>query len=46
MDPMAQLVAGAGFLMYELLREKSTEDRLGSIAEWMTGYVLGVITHG
>lgn len=46
MDPVAQLVAGGGFLLYELFRDKSTEDRLGSIAEWMTGYVLGVIAHG
>ena len=46
MDPVAQLVAGAGFLAYELFRDKSVEDRIGSLAEFMTGYVLGVITHG
>jgi hypothetical protein len=46
MDPVAQLMAGGGFILYELFREKSNEDRLGSIAEWMTGYVLGVIAHG
>lgn len=46
MDPIAQLVTGAGFLAYELFREKSVEDRIGSLAEFMTGYVLGVISHG
>ena len=46
MDPVAQLMASGGFLLYELFRDKSVEDRLGSIAEWMTGYVLGVIAHG
>jgi hypothetical protein len=46
MDPMAGLMTGVGFLVYEMLRDKGAEDRMGSIAEYATGYVLGVLFHG
>jgi hypothetical protein len=46
MEPTAVLMTALTFLAYELWRDKSVEDRLGSIAEYATGYVLGVITHG
>lgn len=47
MEPWAQLIGTAAFIAYEVLRDKPSNEKIGGIAEYATGWMATqVITGG
>jgi len=45
-DPWAQAAAAVAFIMYEVWREKPTNEKVGAVAEFATGYLAGKVVGG
>lgn len=46
LDPWAQIVTALGFIAYEVFREKPTNEKVGAVAEFATGYMAQKVVIG
>ena len=46
LDPWVQAIVAAGFIAYEVWRDKPTNEKIGAVAEFATGWTASKVVTG